>query len=40
MWKEIVDVMNTQMIAEKRRTDLINCFDNVEEIVEYLRLKS
>jgi hypothetical protein len=40
MWKEIVDVMNTQMIVEKRRTDLINCFDNVEEIVEYLRLKS
>jgi uncharacterized protein (TIGR00725 family) len=40
MWKEIIDVMNTQMIVEKRRTDLINCFDNVEEIVEYLRLKS
>ncbi len=39
MWKEIVDVMNKQMIVENRRTDLIQCFDTVEEIVEYLKLK-
>ena len=39
MWKEIVDVMNKQMIVENRRTDLIRCFDTVEEIVEYLKLK-
>lgn len=39
MWKEIVDVMNRQMIVENRRTDLIRCFDTVEEIVEYLKLK-
>ena len=39
MWKEIVDVMNKQMIVENRRTDLIRCFDTVKEIVEYLKLK-
>lgn len=37
MWKEIVDVMNKQMIVENRRTDLIKCYDSVEEIVEYLK---
>jgi uncharacterized protein (TIGR00730 family) len=37
MWKEVVDVMNKQMIIEKRRTDLIKCCDSVDEIVEYLR---
>ena len=39
MWKEIVDVMNKQMLLEKRRTDLISCFNTIEEIVECLRLK-
>jgi uncharacterized protein (TIGR00725 family) len=39
MWEEIVDVMNKQMLLENRRTDLINCLDSVDEIVEYLRLK-
>lgn len=37
MWKEIVDVMNKQMIIEKRGTDLIKCADSVDEIVEYLK---
>jgi len=37
MWKEIVDVMNKQMIVENRRTDLIKCFDSVEEIMGYLK---
>jgi len=37
MWKEIVGVMNKQMKLENRRTDLIKCFDSVEEIVEYLK---
>lgn len=37
MWKEIVDVMNKQMIVEKRGTDLIVCCDSIEEIVEYLK---
>jgi uncharacterized protein (TIGR00725 family) len=36
MWKEIVDVMNKQMIVEKRGTDLIKCSDSVDEIVELL----
>jgi uncharacterized protein (TIGR00725 family) len=39
MWKEIVDVMNRQMLLENRRTDLVKCFDSVEELVEYLKLK-
>ncbi len=37
MWKEIVDVMNKQMLLENRRTDLIKCFDTLEEIVDYLK---
>ena len=37
MWKEIVGVMNKQMIIENRRTDLVKCADSVDEIVEYLR---
>jgi len=37
MWKEIVDVINNQMIIEERRTDLIKCCDSVDEIVEYLK---
>ncbi len=37
MWKEIVSVMNQQMQLENRRTDLIKCFDSVEEIIEYLK---
>jgi uncharacterized protein (TIGR00730 family) len=37
MWKEIVDVMNKQMLLENRRTDLVKCADSVDEIVEYLR---
>ena len=37
MWKEIVDVINKQMLLENRRTDLIKCCDTVEEIVESLK---
>ena len=37
MWKEIVDVINKQMLLENRRTDLIKCCDSVDEIVEYLK---
>jgi uncharacterized protein (TIGR00730 family) len=37
MWKQIVGVMNKQMIIENRSTDLIKCCDSVDEIVEYLR---
>lgn len=37
MWKEITGVMNKQMIVEKRSTDLIKCFDSVEEIVESIK---
>jgi len=37
MWKEIVEVMNNQMNLENRSTDLIKCYDSVDEIVEYLK---
>lgn len=39
MWKEVVDVMNKQMELENRRSDLIRCFNSVDEIIEFL-LKS
>jgi uncharacterized protein (TIGR00725 family) len=37
MWEEIVGVMNRQMVLENKRTDLIKCFDSIEEIVRYLK---
>jgi len=37
MWKEIVDVMNKQMLLENRRNDLVKCSDNVNEILDYLK---
>ena len=37
MWKEIVDVINKQMILENRGTDLIKCCDSVNEIVKSLK---
>ncbi len=36
MWREIVDVMNKQMLLENRRTDLVKCSESVDEIIEYL----
>jgi hypothetical protein len=37
MWKEIVEVMNQQLAIEKKRTDLVKCFNGVDEIVENLK---
>lgn len=36
MWREIVKIMNEQLRKENRLTDLVKCFNSVEEIVEYL----
>ncbi len=36
MWREIVEVMNKQMLLEKRKTNLINCFNSVDEIIGFL----
>jgi uncharacterized protein (TIGR00730 family) len=36
MWKEIVNVMNDQLRKENRLTDLIKCFNSVEDIADYL----
>jgi uncharacterized protein (TIGR00730 family) len=38
MWKKIVEVMNEQMQLENRRTDLIKCFDSVEDILACLKV--
>jgi uncharacterized protein (TIGR00730 family) len=39
MWKEIVSVMNAQLRKENRLTDLVTCFNSVEDIAEYLAEK-
>jgi uncharacterized protein (TIGR00730 family) len=39
MWKEIVNVMNIQIRKENRMTDLVKCFNSIEDIVEYLSEK-
>ncbi len=36
MWREIVRIMNEQLRKENRLTDLVKCFNSVEDIVEYL----
>ncbi|HSL90496.1 MAG TPA: LOG family protein [Ignavibacteriaceae bacterium] len=36
MWKEIVAVMDKQMVYENRQPGLIKCLDSIDEIVEYL----
>ncbi|QQS36111.1 MAG: LOG family protein [Ignavibacteriales bacterium] len=37
MWKQIVEIMEVQIESEKRKTGLIKCFDNVSDMVTYLR---
>lgn len=37
MWKQIVEIMEVQIESEKRKTGLIKCFDNVSDMVIYLR---
>lgn len=39
MWKEIVEVMNKQLEHENRPTRFVGCFDDVEEIVNYVKEK-
>jgi uncharacterized protein (TIGR00730 family) len=36
MWKEIVKIIEKQLQHENRTTRFVECFDNVEEIVNYL----
>lgn len=36
MWRGIVSIMNLQMKKEQRDTDLVQAFETVEEIIEYL----
>jgi hypothetical protein len=36
MWKEIAEIIDKQLIIEKRVTGLVKNFATVEEIAEYL----
>ena len=36
MWKEIVGLMEKQILKEKRKTGLIKCFEDIEECARYL----
>jgi len=35
MWKEVVSVLNDQLRKENRMTDLVKCFNSVEDIADY-----
>lgn len=37
MWREIVAIMDLQMKSENRETERIKVFENIDEIVNYLR---
>jgi uncharacterized protein (TIGR00730 family) len=39
VWKEIAEVMDRQLVYEKRPTNYIKCFDDIEEIVNYIKDK-
>ncbi len=39
IWKEIVEVMEKQLKHENRSSRFVECFDNVEEVVNYIRSK-
>jgi hypothetical protein len=36
MWKQMVDLMETQIRKEKRKTGLIKCFEGIEECGDYV----
>jgi uncharacterized protein (TIGR00725 family) len=36
MWNEIIDLMEVQILKEKRKTGLIKCFEDIEECASYL----
>jgi len=36
MWKEIIVIMEKQIVTEKRKTGLVKSFDTVDEIVSFL----
>jgi uncharacterized protein (TIGR00730 family) len=36
MWKIIVDEMEKRIVLEKRKTELIKCFDNLDECADYI----
>ncbi len=36
LWKRVVDLMEEQIMKEKRRTGLIKCFSDVDECADYI----
>jgi uncharacterized protein (TIGR00730 family) len=39
MWNEIVDIMEKQLKHENRLSKYVECFDSIEEIVNYIKSK-
>ncbi len=39
MWKKVVKIIDDQLERENRATNLVKCFDDVEEIAMYLKEK-
>lgn len=37
MWKQVVEILEVQIKSEKRKTGLITCFDNINDIVFHLK---
>jgi hypothetical protein len=37
MWKQIVDILEIQIHSEQRKTGLIKCFENINNIVKHLK---
>ncbi len=37
MWKQIVEIMEVQIKSEKRKTGLVKCFENIDDIISYLK---
>jgi hypothetical protein len=37
MWQKIVGVMEIQIQSEQRKTNLVKCFDNIDDIVNHLK---
>lgn len=36
MWKEIIDIMEVQIRKENRKNGLIKCFEEIDELAEYI----
>jgi hypothetical protein len=37
MWKEIINIINLQMVKEGRNREIVKAFENINEMVDYLK---